>query len=203
MGEQLRTGDVTTATDSITQYAHYCELRADGRDQDAAIVLKEIEEYNRYDCLSTRKLRDWLINRAIECSVPPLGAQPVKDGAQIEVDDHLERALAKFAGDDVTSRTPEQTAVAMIAAGARLPPPRGQAVLVGALRPAQQPGRRMGGWHRRFRRRGRIGGRRLAHATEGEETAASGANARGAGRRGTQQAHVRPLRAALTRGPQR
>ena len=117
MGKQLRTGDVTTATDSITQYAHYCELRADGRDQDAAIVLKEIEEYNRYDCLSTRKLRDWLINRAIECSVPPLGAQPVKDGAQIEVDDHLERALAKFAGDDVTSRTPEQTAVAMIAAG--------------------------------------------------------------------------------------
>ena len=50
MGTELRTGDVTTAADSITQYAHYCELRADGRDDEAAIVLKEIEEYNRYDC---------------------------------------------------------------------------------------------------------------------------------------------------------
>ena len=50
MGGQLRTGEVTTATDSITQYAKYCELRAAGRDDDAAVVLKEIEEYNRYDC---------------------------------------------------------------------------------------------------------------------------------------------------------
>ena len=30
MGGQLRTGDVTTATDSITQYAKYCELRDGG-----------------------------------------------------------------------------------------------------------------------------------------------------------------------------
>ena len=27
MGVELRTGDVTTATDSITMYARYCELR--------------------------------------------------------------------------------------------------------------------------------------------------------------------------------
>ncbi len=49
-GRELRTGDVTTATDSITQYARYCELRDAGRDDDAAVVLKEIEDYNRYDC---------------------------------------------------------------------------------------------------------------------------------------------------------
>jgi uncharacterized protein len=118
MGGQLRTGDVTTATDSITQYAKYCELRAAGRDDDAAIVLKEIEEYNRYDCTSTRKLRDWLICRAIDCAVPPLGAQPVKekDGATIADDDQLGRKLAKFVGDDPAARSPEQHAVAMISA---------------------------------------------------------------------------------------
>jgi predicted RecB family nuclease len=116
MGGQLRTGDVTTATDSITQYAKYCELRAAGRDDDAAIVLKDIEDYNRYDCTSTRKLRDWLICRAIDSAVPPVGAQPVTDNATVSDDDQLARRLAKFVGDDPAARKPEQTAVAMIAA---------------------------------------------------------------------------------------
>lgn len=116
MGGQLRTGDVTTATDSITQYAKYCELRAGGRHDDATVVLKEIEEYNRYDCTSTRKLRDWLICRAIDCAVPPIGAQPVRDGAVITEDDQLARKLAKFVGDDPAARSQEQTAVAMISA---------------------------------------------------------------------------------------
>jgi len=74
MGAELRAGDVTTATDSITGYARYCELLDDGRTDEATVLLKEIEEYNRYDCRSTRKLRDWLITRAIEASVP---AQPL------------------------------------------------------------------------------------------------------------------------------
>jgi predicted RecB family nuclease len=64
MGSELRTGDVTTAAESITMYARYCELRADGRADEAANVLKEIEDYNRYDCRSTHKLRDWLIKLA-------------------------------------------------------------------------------------------------------------------------------------------
>ena len=120
MGAELRSGDVTTATDSITQYASYCELRdldpAEGRADDAALLLKEIEEYNRYDCRSTRKLRDWLLTRAIECSVPPLGAQPVSDRGQIEVDDALGRRMAAFVGEDISARTVEQTAVAMVSA---------------------------------------------------------------------------------------
>jgi predicted RecB family nuclease len=116
MGAQLRSGDVTTATDSITQYARFCELRARGRAEEAVIVLKEIEDYNHYDCISTRNLRDWLINRAIECGVLPLGAQPVTDGGAVEDDDQLARTLAAFAGDSVDGRTAEQTAVALVAA---------------------------------------------------------------------------------------
>ena len=116
MGSELRAGDVTTATDSITMYARYTQLRAEGRDDEAANVLKEIEDYNRYDCRSTRRLRDWLLGRAIECGVPPLGPQPGRDTGQVEVDDDVARTLARFAGDDVDDRTPERRAVAMIAA---------------------------------------------------------------------------------------
>ena len=119
MGAELRSGEVTTATDSITQYARYCELRDAGRTDDALVVLKDIEDYNRYDCRSTRKLRDWLVARAIESEVPPRGPQPV-DGvdarAAVEVADDLERKLLKFAGDGIEERTAEQTAVAMMAA---------------------------------------------------------------------------------------
>src|SRR3954467_6626247 len=116
MGSELRTGDVTTAAESITMYARYWELRAAGRTGEAANVLKEIEDYNRYDCRSTHKLRDWLIKIAIESSVPPLGPQPVADGTAVEDTDDLAHTLMAFAGDGVEERSPEQTAVALFAA---------------------------------------------------------------------------------------
>jgi uncharacterized protein len=116
MGAELRTGDVTTAADSINAYARYCDLLAEERGEDAEIALKEIEEYNRYDCRSTHRLRDWLIKIAIESSVPPLGPQPVADGVAVEDTDELARTLMAFAGDGVDGRTPEQTAVALFAA---------------------------------------------------------------------------------------
>lgn len=117
MGTQLRAGDVTTATDSITGYARYCELKAAGRADEAATVLKEIEEYNHYDCLSTRKLRDWLLILAWESGVTPIGVQPVGPREAITDQDRLAATLAKFAGDAAAGdRTPEQTAVALIAA---------------------------------------------------------------------------------------
>lgn len=116
MGNELRTGEVTTATESITQYARFCELRADGRADDAATLLKQVEDYNRYDCRSTHRLRDWLVKIAIESSVPPLGPQPVTDGVAVEDTDELVRTLTDFAGDGVAPRTAEQTAVALIAA---------------------------------------------------------------------------------------
>ncbi|MCH9642099.1 MAG: TM0106 family RecB-like putative nuclease [Actinomycetia bacterium] len=118
MGQELRAGEVTTATASITEYARYCGLRAAGHADDASRVLKEIEEYNRYDCRSTRRLRDWLVARAIESGVPPRGPVPVTDGAQpnaVEVD-AVERKLWEFAGTGIEARTPTQTAVAMFAA---------------------------------------------------------------------------------------
>ncbi|WP_395310494.1 TM0106 family RecB-like putative nuclease [Mycobacterium sp. AMU20-3851] len=119
MGNELRDGEVTTATDSITQYAKYCSLQEQGLLEEAQGVLKQIEDYNHYDCRSTRRLRDWLVARAIESSVPPRGPQPVRpaeNGTAADVSDDLHRKMMKFAGDGVEERTPAQQAVAMVAA---------------------------------------------------------------------------------------
>jgi predicted RecB family nuclease len=117
MGAQLRVGDVTTAADSITSYARYCELGAADRFDEAATVLKEIEDYNLYDCRSTQELRNWLMLRAYESGVVPIGAQPVPEGNTVEDHDQLAKTLTTFTGDAaIADRTPEQTAVALVAA---------------------------------------------------------------------------------------
>jgi predicted RecB family nuclease len=117
MGSQLRSGDVTTAADSITQYARYSELRGNGELDEAEAVLKEIEDYNHYDCRSTRGLRDWLLIQAFENGVTPVGAQPVAGGDVIEEADALAVKLEEFAGVAASpDRTPEQTAVALVSA---------------------------------------------------------------------------------------
>ena len=117
MGAQLRAGDVTTAAESITSYARYCELRGAAQFDDAASVLKEIEDHNHYDCRSTRELRNWLMLRAYESGVVPIGAQPVPQGNTVEDRDRLAVTLSAFTGDaGVGERTPEQTAVALVAA---------------------------------------------------------------------------------------
>jgi predicted RecB family nuclease len=116
-GAELRSGEVTTAADSVTQYARFCELRAGGYADEAATVLKEIEDYNHYDCRSTRALRDWLLLRAFENGITPLGAQPVSDDHDVDQHDAVAVRLAEFSGDAATGdRTPEQAAVALVAA---------------------------------------------------------------------------------------
>ena len=60
MGDELRTGDVTTGAASVVAYAEYTALRDAGRDAEADDLLRGIAEYNRYDCVSTLRLADWL-----------------------------------------------------------------------------------------------------------------------------------------------
>ncbi len=117
MGTHLRAGDVTTATGSITSYARYCDLGAQGRGDEASSVLKEIEDYNHYDCRSTQELRNWLMLRAYESGVLPIGAQPVGDGNTVDDRDQLAMTLSAFTGAaGIDERTPQQTAVALVAA---------------------------------------------------------------------------------------
>jgi uncharacterized protein len=121
MGDELRGGDVTTATDSIVAYAKYCDLRAAGRAKGAAAALEEIRDYNRYDCLSTMRLRDWLLARAADCGVLLEAAPPpepsASPGGLIEADEALTAALTDdFADLPRTERTADQQARALLAA---------------------------------------------------------------------------------------
>ncbi|MFB2584191.1 TM0106 family RecB-like putative nuclease [Herbiconiux liukaitaii] len=89
MGDQLRDSDVTNAADSITAYARYADLRAAGDTTAADALLAEIADYNEYDCVSTLRLRDWLLQRATENGTGPLvapGVDPsVSDQTLLEV----------------------------------------------------------------------------------------------------------------------
>jgi uncharacterized protein len=117
MGTELRTGDVTTASDSIVMYDRYCDLLAQGQTDTAAAVHADIKNYNRYDCRSTLKLRDWLLERALAHNVTFREPAAPMEKAHDPVDeDDTARALMAFAGDELGERTPEQQAVAMVAA---------------------------------------------------------------------------------------
>jgi uncharacterized protein len=122
MGDELRTGEVTTASDSIVMYDKYCQLIAEGNTDEAAEVLDDIKRYNRYDCVSTRNLRDWLLTHARDNDVtygePPAPREKTKDPID---EDETAMALMGFAGDELGARSPEQQALAMIAAARGYP----------------------------------------------------------------------------------
>ncbi|MFT4214676.1 MAG: TM0106 family RecB-like putative nuclease [Microbacterium sp.] len=79
MGAEVRTSEVQRGDDSIVRYVQARTLIEDGIDIDAGqTVLDDIADYNRYDCISTRRLRDWLVERAREARLAP--------AADVEVD---------------------------------------------------------------------------------------------------------------------
>lgn len=71
MGAQVRTSDVQKGDDSIVQYVQARALADAGRDAEAQQILDDLADYNRYDCVSTRRLRDWLIGLARQEGVLP------------------------------------------------------------------------------------------------------------------------------------
>ncbi len=128
MGEQLRNQDgVTSGGDSIHAYHLYREQVAN--DPAAAKAhLDRLDEYNYYDCLSTQRLRDWLLERAREAKVEHLIASRTKDSrartaeegksdpAIAEAQQRLTERLMTLSGDtNVNARTAEQQCYAMLA----------------------------------------------------------------------------------------
>lgn len=69
MGEVVRTSDVQKGDESIVQFVRASELRQEGEDAAAQAVFDDIAEYNRDDCVSTLRLRDWLWSLAREFGV--------------------------------------------------------------------------------------------------------------------------------------
>jgi predicted RecB family nuclease len=96
-----REGDVKNAASSIVEYAEACAERDAGRLDAWDARLKQIADYNMYDCLSTLRLRDWLLARAAEHGVAPQAAAPVAATPEADAvapeDDVLAGALLAFA----------------------------------------------------------------------------------------------------------
>jgi predicted RecB family nuclease len=91
-----RAGEVKTAGGSVVAYERWLEERDDA-------ILAEIEDYNRIDCVSTEKLRDWLV------AIRPAGPWPT---------------LAPARGDDEAEEDAEAAALKAELAGSGLDPER-------------------------------------------------------------------------------
>ncbi|MBG6238557.1 uncharacterized protein IWX78_001529 [Mycetocola sp. CAN_C7] len=117
MGTELRTGGVQNAAASITEYADAMELISNGDRAAGQHKLDEIADYNRYDCVSTLRLRDWLLERGSENGILPGTLHEAKDSVFETEPSPLRYALLALAGDRLAAgRSADQTAAAFAAA---------------------------------------------------------------------------------------
>lgn len=135
MGADHRDADgVTTAADSVTEYHAYAEAAEAAEDGDpeaareAQRLRAAIEDYNRYDCVSTARLRDWLLGLVGRQTAPAADAppEPVVDEVETEdprsesvvADEALEQDLLALVPEDADAPLDdEQRGVALLAAG--------------------------------------------------------------------------------------
>lgn len=127
MGEQERDADgVTAGGDSILAYHQARDLRSDDPSV-AQQLLDNLEAYNTYDCLSTLRLRDWLLARIPSLLAALPSAENAGDLASsagdsvkgtASVDEHAEvfaALLNRAEPAEGQLRTPEQQVYAMLA----------------------------------------------------------------------------------------
>jgi uncharacterized protein len=114
MGDDVRTSDVQKGDDSIVQYVAAREFAAAGEQGEADAVLADLADYNRYDCVSTRRLRNWLIEIARREGVNP--APP--DAAEELVYEPSPRSVALLADAEAAVEAGDDGQVHRIAAAA-------------------------------------------------------------------------------------
>ncbi len=120
MGDELRSDDEDAVGDggaSVVAYHEYRSWRTFAPDR-AAARLAALEDYNNYDCVSTLRLRDWLLDRARDAGVSDAIAPRALEeaGTELSTSDPVFLALMEKAGTAPRSaRTPEQQAHAMLA----------------------------------------------------------------------------------------
>ncbi|WP_237840764.1 TM0106 family RecB-like putative nuclease [Cellulosimicrobium cellulans] len=122
MGDELRTGDVTTAAASVVAYAEYTALREAGRDDEADELLRGIADYNRYDCVSTLRLGEWLRHAVLASEVVASGA----GSGEVRAVYHPRRSsLAALPPDPTTTaRTTPDPALSVTSPGGEIAPDR-------------------------------------------------------------------------------
>jgi predicted RecB family nuclease len=118
MGDAERDG-VANAADSITEYVRSRELLAAGDAAGSARVQNDIARYNTYDCISTLRLRDWLLERAASVSrdsIPDAGGRLPFDLPVREPDPVYVELAALSAAVPLAERTADDTALALASA---------------------------------------------------------------------------------------
>ena len=119
MGSELRPEDGVSSGDASILAYHEFRLLEEADPAEATRRLDDLADYNRYDCVSTRRLRDWLLERADEAGVrhlvvPRALAPEARESAQAEGE--LEAALQERAGAGPPSdRGAQEQAWAMLA----------------------------------------------------------------------------------------
>jgi len=130
MGTELREAEVKSGGDSILEYVRARELLATGEidpatglagEAAAQHVLDDLADYNRYDCVSTLRLRDWLLGLARQAGVEPvpesLLVEAAKAAGKVYEASPLAVELQRLAGPpDDPDRDADHTALALAAA---------------------------------------------------------------------------------------
>ncbi|MGR2752766.1 TM0106 family RecB-like putative nuclease [Agromyces arachidis] len=118
MGDELREADVKSGGDSILEYVRARELLSTGETDAGRRVLDDLAEYNRYDCVSTLRLRDWLLGLARAHGVAPVPALLLAEPtAKQYAASPLAGELMRLAGPaDERANDPDRTALALAAA---------------------------------------------------------------------------------------
>ncbi|MEO5534377.1 MAG: TM0106 family RecB-like putative nuclease [Pseudolysinimonas sp.] len=120
MGAEVRTGDLKKGDESIQFYVDYTELRDAGDTEAAGAKLQQIADYNEYDCVSTHRLRDWLLARAHENGIEPVAYQVAEASPEKKQDSDeslvRDRLYAQIDGIPALERTADQAAIALAAA---------------------------------------------------------------------------------------
>lgn len=108
-----RQGDVSTAGQSVVEFARWLEER-DGEGWETSSILRGIRDYNRDDCESTYQLAEWLRRQQAEAaiaSIPPPPQAPAEDGSTSGLfmrDDELLQAQLRAAIPMDRSADPER-----------------------------------------------------------------------------------------------
>ncbi|MEE1622297.1 TM0106 family RecB-like putative nuclease [Zafaria sp. Z1313] len=127
MTDGPRSGDVTNAGASVIAYAEYCAARDAGDAVKAQEVIDSIAAYNKDDCVSTLRLRDWLRGLGTEHPARGNGSDVVPSPGQDapapreqteEEPDPAELRLRTYLDGLPADRppTPDERAAAMVAA---------------------------------------------------------------------------------------
>jgi uncharacterized protein len=110
---------VTNAADSIVEYNTYRDLVASGSNREAQAKLADLENYNTEDCVSTRKLRDWLLSEQTTPSRSFLVASTDEEEFVDDAEPIEEKLAGMIEGVSVADRSANDTAVALAIAALR------------------------------------------------------------------------------------